>query len=56
MSEQDKNYLIDSVVAHTGISRPEAAARVNDAFERNRQSVDATRASYESPESIGRCV
>ena len=38
MSEQDKNYLIDSVVAHTGISRPAAEGRVNDAFELNRFS------------------
>ena len=43
LSDSDKNYVADVVVAHTGITRPEADKRVTDVFESDRQAADTAR-------------
>jgi hypothetical protein len=43
LSEQDKNYLADVIVARTGIARPQAETRVTEAFEHDREAADTAR-------------
>jgi hypothetical protein len=43
LSGSDKAYLVDSVVSSTGLSRPDAEARVASIFDQARQATDAAR-------------
>jgi len=39
----DKRYLVDLVVARTGLDRPQAESRVNDVLTRDRKAIDTMR-------------
>jgi hypothetical protein len=43
LAPADKNYVVDTVAAKTGLSRPDAEQRVTEVFERDRQAADKAR-------------
>jgi hypothetical protein len=43
LASEDKSYVVETVAAKTGLSRPDAERRVSEVFERDQQAVETAR-------------